>query len=157
VIPASVAHDQPWQRDAACRGSDPGLFDTCCAAKTVPREAATLCAACPVRRQCYDLAMHIEAGTAPTYRFGIFGGTSPQQRADAWPQWATDHGISPHARRSGLAPCGTAAAYKRHKQHGEPIDEACAAAYRQRSQAQRDKAAAKKRRQRARHAQEVAA
>lgn len=129
-----------WNLRAACRGADPELFDTCCAAKTVPPDAADLCAGCPVRQQCYDLAMSTELGTAPTYRFGIFGGASPAQRADAWPKWATDHGMSPHARRSGLAPCGTAAAYKRHRQHGEPIDEACAAAYRKRSQDRRDKA-----------------
>lgn len=29
-----------------------------------------------------------------------------------------------------LAPCGTMAAYKRHKRKGEPVDEACAAACR---------------------------
>lgn len=29
-----------------------------------------------------------------------------------------------------LAPCGTAAAYRRHKRRGEPVDDACAAAAR---------------------------
>lgn len=129
-----------WNINAACRQADPDLFDTCSAAKTVPPDAAAWCTSCPVRQQCYDLAMSVEAGTSEHYRFGIFGGASPAQRAEAWPQWATDHGVSPHALRAGLAPCGTPAAYKRHKQHGEPIDEACAEAYRKRSQAQRDKA-----------------
>ena len=27
------------------------------------------------------------------------------------------------------APCGTVSAYKRHKRHGEPIDDACRHAY----------------------------
>ena len=31
--------------------------------------------------------------------------------------------------RPTTAPCGTAAAYKRHKRHGEPIDDACRDAY----------------------------
>lgn len=30
-----------------------------------------------------------------------------------------------------LAPCGTAAAYRRHKRRGEPVDDACAAAARE--------------------------
>lgn len=30
-----------------------------------------------------------------------------------------------------LAPCGTAAAYRRHKRRGEPVDDACAVAARQ--------------------------
>lgn len=122
-----------WNTRAACRQApDPDVFDTCCAAKHVPPEAAEWCDACPVRQQCYDLAMSTEAGTAATYRFGIFGGTSPWQRAKAWPKWATAHGISPAAQRSGLAPCGTAAAYRRHLRKGEPIDEACAADNRRR-------------------------
>lgn len=121
-----------WNTQAACRTADPALFDTCCAAKTVPPEAATLCAACPVRQQCYDLAMSTELGTAPTYRFGIFGGTSPDQRAKAWPKWATAHGISGNPQRSGLAPCGTPAAYRRHLRKGEPIDVTCAADNRRR-------------------------
>lgn len=27
------------------------------------------------------------------------------------------------------APCGTSSAYKRHKRHGEPVDDACRQAY----------------------------
>lgn len=134
-----------WTTRAACRAADPDLFDTCCAAKTVPHDAATWCNACPVRQQCLDMAMRIEAGTAATYRFGIFGGLAPQQRADLFPTWAQQQGVSPHATRSGLAPCGTAAAYRRHKRNNEPIDQACETAHlqmgRERRAAQASKAA----------------
>lgn len=36
-----------------------------------------------------------------------------------------------------LSPCGTAAAYERHRRRGEPIDDACKAAARERAQSRR--------------------
>ena len=46
-------------------------------------------------------------------------------------------------RRSGLAPCGTEAAYRRHRRHGDPVDEDCRRAG--------TRAAAKRRAKRARN------
>lgn len=61
-----------WQADAACRGVDTEVF--------FPRkggggrEARAICAVCPVREQCLELALE-DSTTA-----GIFGGTGERER-----------------------------------------------------------------------------
>lgn len=70
-----------WQDQAACRGHDAELFfpelgDT---DRRIPR-AKKICAGCPVRADCLEAAMRMEAGLY--YRSGVWGGLSAKQRRE---------------------------------------------------------------------------
>lgn len=68
---------QDWTERAACRGLDPELFYPIGTAGPALEQVATakaVCAECPVRAECLDLAM--SAGEA----HGIWGGTTPEER-----------------------------------------------------------------------------
>ena len=43
--------------------------------------AAALCAGCPIAEQCLAVAMHAERGIGTYSRYGVFGGLTPDQRA----------------------------------------------------------------------------
>jgi WhiB family redox-sensing transcriptional regulator len=99
-----------WMADAQCKGMEVDLF--------FPErgrdvsKARAVCAECPVQAQCRDYA--IDQGI----HHGIWGAMSERQRRSV--------------RRSGrpsrgrlLQPCGTMAAYARHKVNGEPTCDAC--------------------------------
>ena len=66
-------------------------------------DAKAVCRGCPEFQTCKSWAI-------PNERFGIWGGMDEQERAKA-------------RKRLGIArqrePCGTEAAYKRHRAHGE--------------------------------------
>ena len=65
-----------WQERAKCDGLDTEIFFP----GTIPgddAQAIEVCERCPVRRQCLELALR----TDRTYRYGIFGGYGPKQRA----------------------------------------------------------------------------
>ncbi|MFJ6066532.1 WhiB family transcriptional regulator [Streptomyces tendae] len=87
--------------------------------------AKAVCADCPVWRDCLADALREEGGSRSTSRDGIFGGLTGGQRFSIYKRAA-------RARRAEgepkLSPCGTRAAYERHRRKGEPIDEACRAA-----------------------------
>lgn len=85
--------------------------------------AKAVCADCPVWRDCLTDALNEEGGRRPTSRYGIRGGVTEAQR----------FGIYKRTKpKRELAPCGTRAAYERHRKNGEPIDEACRTANRDR-------------------------
>lgn len=98
-----------WMADAVCATVDgdawfPELGEN-------GRAAKRICAGCPVADACLAYALPIE-GLA-----GIWGGMSERERMV-------------ERRRRGLSllkPCGTRAAYERHKKAGEPPCEACLA------------------------------
>jgi WhiB family transcriptional regulator, redox-sensing transcriptional regulator len=69
--------------------------------------AKKVCAACPVSDPCLS-----EALPHPSY-YGIWGGTTDRQRS----RMRSRLGIAP--AREWLQPCGTEAAYKRHRNDGE--------------------------------------
>ena len=61
------------------------------------RQAAiALCGVCPVAQQCLELALAGERHTPAAYRYGIYAGTTPNQRWQivtgqlAWPEWPSD-------------------------------------------------------------------
>lgn len=58
----------------------PDLFFPTGWADTV--EAVLLCRRCPLRTACLDEALKYEGYVSAAYRFGVWGGMSPQQRAD---------------------------------------------------------------------------
>lgn len=73
----SVPMAPAWTADALCAQIDPELF--------FPDEgggstlaAKKICGGCDVRAKCLDYAL------ANRERFGIWGGTSPRERAGMW-------------------------------------------------------------------------
>jgi WhiB family redox-sensing transcriptional regulator len=69
-----AANDQPWRRDAACRGRDPHIWHPADTDTRMIAAAKRICAACLVRTQC--LSAHLD------HRDGIFGGLTPAERRD---------------------------------------------------------------------------
>lgn len=77
AIPAPPA----WTDDALCAQVDPDLFFPVYGGST--RAAKSVCAACPVQRQCLEYALAYEAGelgVALSYQSGIYGGLSERER-----------------------------------------------------------------------------
>lgn len=76
--------------EAACRGTDPELWFGSDAERTdtgrtflsrsAVAAARVYCDACPVRRQCLDMAMALEGTTTTKARAGIWGGLTPDER-----------------------------------------------------------------------------
>lgn len=61
-----------WIKEATCRGLDPDLFFPERGEST--REAKSICAICPVRRECLELAVQ------KVEKFGIWGMMSERER-----------------------------------------------------------------------------
>lgn len=74
-----------WRDQAACHGEDTTLFyPEELPAKERPRAESvvrTICESCPVSAACLEDALIHENGVGRSYRFGIFGGLTPAQRA----------------------------------------------------------------------------
>lgn len=118
--PDALAPAVPWTRYAACAGEQGDVFFD----DQLTSVAMGICQACPVRPACLADAIATEGGTAPTSRFGVFGGLGPAERYRIATGRKAKTGRSP-------APCGTDAGYRRHIRNGEPADEPCLAAHRQ--------------------------
>ncbi len=88
------------------------------------RRAMSICHGCPVRDDCLHAAL---AGREP----GVWGGTSGQQRRRL---------EQPPKARTWLKPCGTPAAYDRHRRNQETPCPACRAAYRERDRERKGRA-----------------
>ena len=61
-----------WTNQAACRGTDTEIFYPVTSDEEA--EALSICATCPVRAQCLDDALRNRE------IYGIWGGTTPEQR-----------------------------------------------------------------------------
>jgi len=61
-----------WREEAACRGMDPALFFP--GPDEDPERALAVCRTCPVRDECLEWAI------AAHERYGIWGGTTEQER-----------------------------------------------------------------------------
>lgn len=107
-----------WRLRAACVGHEPRLFDPpsssegAAAARQRLRTAAGICRECPAAADC--LVDAIQLGDV-----GLRGGLLLEE--------------SHRVRRvdldvQALQPCGTYAAWRRHRRRGEAVDTACAAA-----------------------------
>lgn len=68
-----------WITKAGCRDADPELFFPE-HSQDAAAEAMKICGRCPVKGLCLAAAMKAEGSRATISRFGIFGGTLPQQR-----------------------------------------------------------------------------
>jgi WhiB family transcriptional regulator, redox-sensing transcriptional regulator len=67
-----------WRAAGACLNADPDLFFPISASgRSLPQitRAKAICANCPVRRECLEFAQ----ANDPIY--GIWGGTTPEERA----------------------------------------------------------------------------
>lgn len=64
--------ERPWGLEAACRGMDPEVFFPPGDADV--SEALRVCRVCPVRQECLEWALSTRE------RFGIWGGTTEQER-----------------------------------------------------------------------------
>jgi WhiB family redox-sensing transcriptional regulator len=67
-----------WLAQAACRDLDPELFFPERGHARQGQKAKQICAACPVREPCRDLAVKAASGRGEDH--GIFGGTKPHER-----------------------------------------------------------------------------
>ena len=70
-----------WHRAALCRAhiaaGRPDLWTSDTTSDTQTAAAKTICRTCPVREQCLQEAMRVEA---PSRRYGIFGGYTAAER-----------------------------------------------------------------------------
>lgn len=72
--------DQTWRERAACDGADVEAFYPA-RRDRVDQRAITTCRTCPVAADCLDVAMRDETGLPGDYRYGIWGGLTPDERA----------------------------------------------------------------------------
>lgn len=78
-----LAHDPvtatDWRQDAGCAASDPEtFFPLSYRPEELVRPARRICARCPVRAACLADVMATED---PARRWGVYGGTTPDERA----------------------------------------------------------------------------
>lgn len=75
----SIAASSRWRDQAACRDADPELFfpvGTRGPAKLQEAEAKAVCARCPVRARCLQVALESRDD------YGVRGGMSEEERRD---------------------------------------------------------------------------
>ena len=104
---ATASDRGSWMQFAVCTDVDPELFFL----DGDGREANRICRFCPVKVDCLASALSIGAAD------GVWGGLNARERC--------------HGRISvavGLKPCGTDAAWQRHRQNGEIPCAACVTA-----------------------------
>lgn len=74
-----------WQTRAACSVEDPDLFFPLSydgPGQFQVAAARAVCNRCPIRLTCRDDALNREGSKAPEARTGIWGGLTPDERAD---------------------------------------------------------------------------
>lgn len=119
--PPARTRDTPNWDGALCREvGDPDLWFP---EKGGPANSArAVCNVCPLREKCLDWAI-------ANNEVGIWGGTSERQRRKlAKARAAAGVPRKPKARH--VQPCGTDAAYARHRRNNEPACGACTEAHR---------------------------
>ncbi|MGW7350902.1 WhiB family transcriptional regulator [Streptomyces sp. NPDC054784] len=121
---------------AVCAQVDPEVMFPAPQDKATTRIARDLCNSCPGRDECLATALAEEGDDS--YRWGIRGGLTPTERRNLRKRQAAAERAAaglpeppPRRRPPGprLKPCGTAAAYERHRQAGETPCDPCREAY----------------------------
>ena len=111
--------NQQWTSKARCIGVDPSVFfPEEASGHDWHAEAKSICARCRVRSECLEAA--IERGEV-----GVWGGTDEEERR----RIRRDRGLLGTYHRE-LQPCGTEAAYQRHRRNAEVACEECLRAHR---------------------------
>ncbi|MBW1603436.1 WhiB family transcriptional regulator [Streptomyces sp. JJ66] len=111
----STRADADWRAAAACAGEDPEAMFPARTDIVGIAYAKSMCARCPVVRECRAAADELETGG---YVWGVWGGLTPDERRRA-------RGL-PVPRYSDR--CGTYTGYKRHHNRGGEPCEDCRAA-----------------------------
>jgi WhiB family transcriptional regulator, redox-sensing transcriptional regulator len=76
----SLELDVPrWYRDARCADADPEAFFP--PKGGTGAEALAICGTCPVVELCLAYALELEGDSHDRTRAGVWGGTTPRQRA----------------------------------------------------------------------------
>jgi WhiB family transcriptional regulator, redox-sensing transcriptional regulator len=75
-----LTHPGPWAEQALCAQADPDAWFPGKGQHAVAKTAMRICRACPVRVPCLDYALS-GADTWGGIATGIWGGTTPHQRA----------------------------------------------------------------------------
>lgn len=78
----SVEFVTDWRGSALCLGAEDYWFPEESSAKGIKQaeHAKSICRQCPVRIQCLDDAMQIEANGSDSHRHGIRGGLNGRER-----------------------------------------------------------------------------
>lgn len=121
-VPAS---DTTWLDRAACaRIEDPDVFfPNAAAGEHYGRTAKWICRrTCPVREECLTAALDHEVGKPAEERWGIWGGLTPQQRANLDPR-RRGRGHPPTVECNGHP--GRAKGVERHLLRGEDLCPPC--------------------------------
>ncbi|OLP47068.1 transcription factor WhiB [Salmonella enterica subsp. enterica serovar Javiana] len=79
-LPAPLLSSYEWQTDGACRTTDPNEFFPAESERgnrrlTREQRAKALCSTCPVVKACFEHAMAVQEP------YGVWGGTTPEERA----------------------------------------------------------------------------
>lgn len=110
-----------WRLHVACDGTAVDFFDP-----EQTNQALAICAGCPVRPECLAEALQL---TPKGDAGGVWGGHTKAERDR----------MRPKGRRKPPEPCGTYAAYMRHKKQRTTPCEPCRAANRAYQQSYRDR------------------
>ncbi|MFC8282902.1 WhiB family transcriptional regulator [Streptomyces cyaneofuscatus] len=130
AAPDTLDRTENWRFDGVCaRAVDDELWFPEPSDKATTRDAITACLLCPVLLLCRQAALTEEQGLGKVSRHGIRGGLTPAQRH------AADTSTRAAQGKSGrqLAPCGTDAAYDRHRRNGEQPCDPCRRAHNERN------------------------
>jgi WhiB family redox-sensing transcriptional regulator len=104
-----------WRERANCIGVDtsifyPPSFEDSEDDKWTPAQAKEICSTCSVKGLCLEYSLENE-------RYGVWGGKTERERI----KLAAARGL----KIQGVSPCGTTAAYARHRREGTPICDVC--------------------------------
>lgn len=108
-----------WESRAVCRDHDPDMWFPAKSDRLTRQRAQQICRSCPVVIECARHAL--ETGVPE----GIWGGLTAKERSRIL-------GVPARYRMIAVAsrlPCGTYAAYRRHRANNEPVCPPCAAAH----------------------------
>lgn len=122
---APIVTDRNWLDKAACQGHPTEWWYPPPGDNTY-RHAKPICARCPARTECLNTAMTLEQGLWIRYRFGMWGGLSPHQRAMKDPTRARR---GPIGDGRPVPVCGTESGYQAHRRRNETACDACRAAH----------------------------
>ena len=87
LTPVSVDAPPDWRLRASCAQADPELFFPSSRHSELLLRPLAVCEQCPVRDACLADAMLAEQDAAYGCRFGIWGGTTPSERAAMARSW----------------------------------------------------------------------
>lgn len=130
ILDDYLTPEPDWRERALCGRLDaepddwfPKIYGSSTTAERV-RDPLEACGWCPVREDCLRTALQLEAGMAAADRHGIWGGLTPQQRAELDPE---RRGVGNQLDRDTCPWPGTTRGVQRHDELAQPACAACKA------------------------------